>query len=62
MKIDGAKAKELREKMPMSAEGFAALIGVSSQTIHRIEREGTGRPKTLAMYAAGLDIPLKKLV
>ena len=62
MKIDGAKIKALRERLPMSAEGFAAVVGVSTQTIHRIERKGTGRPKTLELIALKLEVPLRKLV
>lgn len=62
MKVNGALIKQLREHEPLTAEMLAERVGVSPQTIHRIEREGTARWSNIQRISVVLNVSMKKLV
>jgi len=58
------KIKRAREKKGLSQERLAALVGVSTDTIRKIEQKATASPGVFLTVdiAVALGVDLKKLV
>jgi transcriptional regulator with XRE-family HTH domain len=62
MKIDGRAIRKRREKLGLSQERLAALVGVSSGTIERVEGfKGDVAAIKAYRIARALDLPLESL-
>lgn len=58
------RIKRARERKKLSQEGLARLVGVSTDTIRKIEQKATSSPGVflVADIATTLKIDLKKLI
>lgn len=58
----GERVRGLRAQRELTQAGLAHLVGVSKETIHRIERGQSPRLETLYGLARAFDLPVAELL
>lgn len=62
VEVDGAKIRKMREERGWERKEFAALVGISTNRIYKIEKAAQPtRPLTLRRIAAVLGVPPQEL-
>lgn len=61
MKIDGNLVRNMREARAWSQEHLAALSGLSTRTVQRLEKDGTASLETRLAVAGAFDVEAESL-